>query len=85
MASQQGDLDHLKILFNKGGDFNQSDYDQRTPLHVAVCEGHLNVCKFLIQVAKANIHKKDRWGMTPYAESEKSNNPELKSIFTSNA
>ena len=85
MASQQGDLDHLKILFNKGVDFNQSDYDQRTPLHVAVCEGHLNVCKFLIQVTKANIHKKDRWGMTPYAESEKSNNPELKSIFTSNA
>ena len=84
MASQQGDLEHLKILFNKGVDFNQSDYDQRTPLHVAVCEGHIDVCKFLIHVTKANVHKKDRWSMTPYEEANRSDNQELKSVFILN-
>ena len=84
MASQQGDLEHLKILFNKGVDFNQSDYDQRTPLHVAVCEGHIDVCRFLIHVTKANVHRKDRWNVTPFEEAEKSDNPELKLIFISN-
>lgn len=80
LASQQGDLEHLKILFNRGADFNQSDYDGRTPLHIAVSESHLEVCRFLILIAKCNIHKKDRWNSTPYSEGIK--NPELKLLFT---
>jgi ankyrin repeat protein len=80
LASQQGDLEHLKILFNRGADFNQSDYDGRTPLHIAVSESHLEVCQFLIRIAKCNIHKIDRWNATPHSEGIK--NPALKPLFT---
>ena len=62
MCSKEGDLEHLKILFNRNIDFNQCDYDGRTALHVAVSENHYDVCKFLIQVGKVNVGKKDRWG-----------------------
>ena len=35
MCAKEGDLEHLKILFNRGIDFNQCDYDRRTALHIA--------------------------------------------------
>lgn len=81
LASQQGDLEHLKILFNRGADFNQSDYDGRTPLHLAVSEGHVDVCRFLIHIAKANIHKTDRWNTSPMSEALKSTDEALRRLF----
>ena len=68
MAAKQGDLEHLKILFNMEVDLNQSDYDGRTALHIAVSESHYEVCKFLINVGKVALNKTDRWGNTPYSE-----------------
>ena len=41
-------------------DMNGSDYDNRTPLHLAACEGHYACVKFLLQVAKADPDPKDR-------------------------
>ena len=37
------------------------DYDRRTPLHIAASEGHLELCKILIQKG-AKINRSDRWG-----------------------
>lgn len=68
MAASQGDLEHLKILFNRSVDMNQSDYDGRTALHVAVSESHYEICEFLVKIAKVNIRKMDRWGRTPVSE-----------------
>ena len=34
--SKLGDLERLQILFQNNVDFNQSDYDGRTALHLAV-------------------------------------------------
>ena len=68
MCAKEGDLEHLKILFNRGIDFNQSDYDGRTALHIAVCENNEEIIKFLINTAKVNINKKDRWNKTPKDE-----------------
>ena len=51
-----------KILFQNNIDFNQKDYDGRTALHLAVCENHIDIIKFLINVVKVNQSIKDRWG-----------------------
>ena len=43
---------------------NRADYDGRTPLHLAVCEGHLDVVRYLLE--KGVDHSPvDRWGSTP--------------------
>jgi ankyrin repeat protein len=45
---------------------NLQDYDRRTPLHVAACEGHSKVVRELLR-AGADPNMRDRWGMTPMA------------------
>lgn len=70
MCAKEGDLEHIKILFNRGIDFNQSDYDGRTALHIAVCENNIEIVKFLINVVKVNQSKKDRWNNTPKDEAK---------------
>jgi ankyrin repeat protein len=46
-------------------DVNFRDYDRRTPLHVAASEGHLNVCKVLIEEFGIRINRSDHWGGSP--------------------
>ena len=41
--------------------FSMSDYDGRTPLHIASCEGHLDVVNHLLEYG-APVHKRDRNG-----------------------
>lgn len=40
------------------------DYDGRTPLHIASCEGHLKVVQYLLGHG-ATVYAKDRYGDTP--------------------
>ena len=47
------------IDFFQGGDVKVGDYDHRTPLHIATCEGHLDMVDFLIRHG-AFIHSRDR-------------------------
>mgnify|MGYP001165260880 CR=1 FL=1 len=77
LASQQGDIEHLKKLFNLEIDMNQADYDGRTALHLATCENHIDIVKFLIQVAKVKKTPKDRWNNTPLDEAVKLNHNEI--------
>jgi glutaminase len=77
-AAYNGDLEHIKILFNRNVDFNTSDYDGRTALHLAVCEKHSNLIRFLLNVVKVNINKKDRWGKVAKDEAT---DPEILELF----
>ncbi len=43
---------------------NFRDYDRRTPLHIAASEGHLEICKLLVDKG-AMINRSDRWGLAP--------------------
>ena len=72
LAAQRGDLEHLQILFQNSVDFDQSDYDGRTALHLAVCENHIEVVKFLVNIVKVNKEKNDRWGKIAKDETEDS-------------
>ncbi|KHJ79528.1 glutaminase [Oesophagostomum dentatum] len=55
------DMVALRRMFMQGYDLSASDYDKRTPLHVAASEGDVGIVKFLVNVAKVDVTAKDRW------------------------
>lgn len=50
---------------------DDSDYDQRTPLHLAASNGHLNMVKHLVIVHGADINVVDRYNGTPISDAVK--------------
>lgn len=63
----------MKILQRFEGvgiSLNEGDYDMRTPLHVAVSSGHIDVIKYLLSIG-VDINCKDRWGSTPLNDAKK--------------
>ncbi|EPB77516.1 glutaminase A [Ancylostoma ceylanicum] len=64
-VARSRDMVALRRLYMQGVDLSASDYDKRTPLHVAASEGDLTMLKFLVNVAKVDITAQDRWGRSP--------------------
>ncbi|XP_031344795.1 ankyrin repeat domain-containing protein 39-like [Photinus pyralis] len=60
-AAQFGDLKKVQKLINNGVDVDLRDSAGYTSLHYAARNGHLDVCKFLIQ-SKADINAVTRSG-----------------------
>ncbi|KAK7825798.1 potassium channel skor [Quercus suber] len=48
-AAYDGDIYRLKRLINAGADPNKTDYDGRSPLHVAASKGYEDITLFLIE------------------------------------
>ncbi len=62
-AATKNDCDMITKCLQKV-DINSSDYDKRTPLHLACAEGHFEAVELLLlNGSECNI--KDRWGNTP--------------------
>lgn len=56
---------------------NFRDYDRRTALHVAASEGHVEICKYLVQVKRAKINRSDRWGGSPLDDAHRHRHHDL--------
>ncbi|CAI5511678.1 unnamed protein product [Closterium sp. Naga37s-1] len=69
-VASQGDVDELTRLLDEGADVNSADYDGRSAIHLAACEGHLGVLKLLL-ARGARVNPRDRWGHTPLTDARK--------------
>lgn len=58
-ASAAGDLPWLREALCAGTDLSQGDYDQRTAMHLAACEGHLSLIEFLVDEAGVDVNPRD--------------------------
>lgn len=64
-AASEGDLEEVQSLLEYGHvDVNQSDYDNRTALHLAAGEARTAMLEYLCQNG-ANVNVTDRWGNRP--------------------
>jgi len=70
-AAAGGDINNLRRHMFMGHDMSVSDFDGRTPLHLAAAEGHYECVKFLLQSCDVPPEPTDRWGFTPLSESER--------------
>jgi len=66
-AAATGDLETLNRLQASGVNLGDSDYDQRSPLHLAAASNNFAVVKFLVE-CKAHVNSEDRWKSTPLNE-----------------
>jgi len=81
--SSLGDVSALKRVSITNRDFSHGDYDNRTPLHLACSNGHLNVVKYLIEQGNLkDINPIDRWGGTPYDDAVRENYVEVTKYLT---
>uniref|UniRef100_A0A8D8C2E1 asparaginase n=1 Tax=Culex pipiens TaxID=7175 RepID=A0A8D8C2E1_CULPI len=62
-----GDVTKLNNLKGYGANVSGENCDRRTALHVACCEGNLEVVQYLLQNGAA-VHLRDRYDRTPLAD-----------------
>jgi len=67
-AAFVGNLSLLRSLTSRGYDLTKGDYDKRSPIHLAVCGGHLDVITYLVEECGADPSTTDRWGHSPLEE-----------------
>ncbi|EKX34968.1 hypothetical protein GUITHDRAFT_80170, partial [Guillardia theta CCMP2712] len=63
-AAYAGNVEQVRRLLDNGVNVNDSDYDGRTALHLAACEGHVELVEFLLS-RQANVEAQDRFMGTP--------------------
>jgi lysophospholipase len=79
-AAALGDVAQLRRLQEASADMSQGDYDGRTPLHLAVSEGHVDAVRFLVEL-RVDIEARDRWGNTPLLDAQKRDQPDIAEIL----
>ncbi|KAJ6707367.1 POTASSIUM CHANNEL SKOR-LIKE [Salix viminalis] len=80
-AAYHGDLYQLKGFIRAGADPNRTDYDGRSPLHLAASRGYEDTTLFLIQEG-VDINIKDKFGNTPLLEAIKNGHDRVSSLLS---
>ncbi|XP_072953245.1 potassium channel KOR1-like isoform X1 [Typha angustifolia] len=81
-AAFSGDLHRLKGLLRAGADPKKTDYDGRSPLHLAASRGYDDITLFLIQEG-VDINLSDKFGSTPLLEAVKHGHDQVASLLFS--
>ncbi|KAJ9682565.1 hypothetical protein PVL29_018480 [Vitis rotundifolia] len=79
-ASYHGDLYQLKSLIRAGADPNKTDYDGRSPLHLASARGFEDIVTFLLQEG-VDVNISDNFGNTPLLEAIKNAHDRVASLL----
>eukprot|EP00184_Porphyridium_aerugineum_P002671 CAMPEP_0184695846 /NCGR_PEP_ID=MMETSP0313-20130426/3348_1 /TAXON_ID=2792 /ORGANISM="Porphyridium aerugineum, Strain SAG 1380-2" /LENGTH=1119 /DNA_ID=CAMNT_0027154373 /DNA_START=331 /DNA_END=3690 /DNA_ORIENTATION=- len=79
--ASKGRLGPAKTLLELGADPGFRDYDNRTPLHLAAAEGHLELCRFLLEKG-ATPDVVDRYGSTAVDEARKNDYESVVELLT---
>lgn len=79
-AAYNGDAYQLKSLIASGADPNKTDYDGRSPLHLAAAKGYEDIALLLIKKG-VNINLKDKFENTPLLEAIKNGNDHIASLL----
>ncbi|KAH0881673.1 hypothetical protein HID58_069067 [Brassica napus] len=79
-AAFYGDLYQLKSLIRAGADPNKTDYDGRSPLHLAASRGYEDITLYLIQES-VDVNIKDKLGNTPLLEAIKNGNDRVATLL----
>jgi len=62
----QGNVERIRLLAINGVDVSLGDYDLRTPLHLAACNGNTAVLEYLLKQDSVIVNAVDRFGGTPH-------------------
>ncbi|URE31927.1 Potassium channel [Musa troglodytarum] len=81
-AAYGGDLNYLKGLISAGADPKKTDYDGRSPLHLAASRGHEDITLFLLQEG-VDVNLSDKFGNTPLLEAVKQGHDRVASLLFS--
>lgn len=81
-AAEQNNLDLLKEIVRRGGDVTRPKSNRCTALHIAVCEGNIEIVKYLLDQG-ANIDEQGESGWTARDLAEQQGHEEIKQLFES--
>ncbi|XP_076666145.1 L-asparaginase 1 [Andrena cerasifolii] len=70
----------LESLKGYGADISQKNADGRTALHIACCEGDLNIVRCLLRMG-ASVHIKDRFDRTPLTDAIENDHHEIVKVL----
>lgn len=79
-AVHHGDFYKLKCLIGAGADPSKTDYDGRSPLHIAAYKGYEDITVFLIQQG-VNLDILDNFGNSPLLEAIKRGHGKVASLL----
>jgi len=82
-AAAKGDVAKLEELRDCGVDLATGDYDGRTALHLAVCNGRVEVVRFLVKnVDPGSLNVRDRMKSTPLDDAKRYDQDECAEALT---